>query len=247
MRIAILSDIHGNLWALEKVLADAEARGVDAYVNLGDVLFGPLDPKGTWERVKDEPWITIQGNQDRALYEATAQELAENETLAFVVSEVGQEAVDWCEALPETTVFEDTFLCHGTPESDLEYLLEDVSTGFPTVKEPREIQRLLAPHPQSLILCGHTHVPRTVQLPDGKIVLNPGSIGLPAYGAGGAVPHAMEGSSPHASYAIAERRGNGPWTLEHRRIPYPHQEAARRAKELGREDWAAWIATGFAR
>ncbi|MCB1037675.1 MAG: metallophosphoesterase family protein, partial [Acidobacteria bacterium] len=195
-----------------------------------------------------ESWLTVKGNQDRALHEATDERLQRNPTLAFVVSEVGREGVEWCQALPATAELEDVLLCHGTPASDEGLLLEEVESGYPRLREPAKVREDLEAYASAtLVLCGHTHLPRAVQLPGGPLVVNPGSVGLPAYDHDVPCFHRMESGSPHASYAIAERRGGGPWSVEHFRIPYPHEEAARRAGELGRPDWQKWIRTGFAR
>ena len=64
-RYAILSDIHGNLPALEAVVADAEAQGCDIFVNLGDTLSGPLWPRETAEYLMARDWPTIAGNHER--------------------------------------------------------------------------------------------------------------------------------------------------------------------------------------
>ncbi len=65
MKIAIQSDIHGNSWALEVVLRDLEGRGPDLIVNLGDSLYGPLDPMGTFDIIRSLPIVSIAGNEDR--------------------------------------------------------------------------------------------------------------------------------------------------------------------------------------
>ena len=93
------------------------------------------------------------------------------------------------------------------------------------------------------LVAGWTHVPRLVALPGGRLVVNPGSVGLPAYTDDRPHPHAMEAGSPHARYAVLEEREGG-WTVELVAVPYPFQEAAATARRNGRADWAEWIATG---
>src|SRR5712675_899658 len=89
-RIAILADIHANVWALDAVLSDVRRQGVDVIVNLGDVLYGPLDPRATFERLQHEAvLLTVRGNQDREPCDG------------------GEEAAQWLQSLPETAVFED--------------------------------------------------------------------------------------------------------------------------------------------
>jgi predicted phosphodiesterase len=245
MRIAVLSDIHANVWALEAVLADARARGADAFLNLGDVLYGPLAPRATFDLLRQVPFVTIQGNQDREVYDATPAGLAANPTLSFVTEDLGPAPIAWLRALPRSQEYEGILLCHGTPDSDVVYLLEDVSTGVPRVKDPEEIAHRLRARPQRLVLCGHSHIPRVVTLPTGQTVVNPGSVGLPAYDDDLPAYHRMETHSPLASYAILETGPSG-FVVEHRRVDYPYSDAEKRARSLGREDWALWLRTGFA-
>ncbi len=62
-RFAVLSDIHSNIWALDAVLEDVRKKQIDQLINLGDILYGPLAPKATYERLQHETIITIRGNQ----------------------------------------------------------------------------------------------------------------------------------------------------------------------------------------
>src|ERR1022692_43642 len=67
MPVAVLADVHGNSWALDAVLSDARAAGVETFINLGDCVYGPLDPRGTMERLLELNAVTVRGNQDRGL------------------------------------------------------------------------------------------------------------------------------------------------------------------------------------
>jgi len=226
-RIAILADIHANVWALDAVLSDVRRQGADVVFNLGDVLWGPLQPRATFERLQREAvLLTVRGNQDREPCDA------------------GEEATQWLQSLPETADFEgEIFLCHGTPSSDETYLLEDVSSGRPLLKPDSEIASLLGDVRHPVILCGHTHIPRLVSLASGQIILNPGSVGLPAYSDDHPVPHAMETYSPHASYAILTRTASG-WDVAFQKVAYDFEKASQAAASGGREDWARSLATG---
>jgi len=232
MRIAVLADIHANVWALEAVLADVRQHGCDAVWNLGDILHGALKPRATYELLRDaDVALTIRGNQDRELDD-------------WMICDLGPEAVVWLRGLPATAVFEDeALLCHGSPLDDRCYLLEDVSSGHPVVRKEEEIVELLSGAAQPVIVCGHTHIPRLVRLANGQMIVNPGSVGLPAYSDGSPVPHSMETYSPDTSYAILEKTAAG-WGVTFRKVPYDTREAARTAAELGRSDWAYQIATG---
>jgi putative phosphoesterase len=236
--IGILADIHGNAWALEAVLADAKRRGIEKFVDLGDVLYGPLAPRRTYELLRAVNLVAaVKGNQDRFVVSGAAG----NATLDWVRADLGSEPVAWLDALPATAIYGEWLLCHGSPLSDMEYLLEDVcEAGRPLVRADADIVKRLAGVENALVLCGHTHVPRLVMLSNGRQqVLNPGSVGLPAYDDESPVPHLMETYSPHASYAVWD---DG--VVSFHRVPYDWEAAAAKAKELGREDWARGIAAG---
>jgi diadenosine tetraphosphatase ApaH/serine/threonine PP2A family protein phosphatase len=244
-RVGVIADIHANAWALDAVLSDAGRRGIADFVDLGDVLYGPLQPLLTYQRLRAVNLVAgVQGNQDRLIYDASTATLRSNPTLAFVVDELGPEPIEWLRRLPKTAIFEDElFLFHGTPFSDTTYLLEDVSSGRPLLHPPAEIKRLLGDVRQPVALCGHTHIPRLVQLADGPLILNPGSVGLPAYDDDKPVPHFMETYSPHAQYAILEKTATG-WDVSFHRVAYDHGAAATAARKLNREDWARGIEAG---
>lgn len=245
-RFAALADIHGNVWALEAVLDHARRRGVDQFVNLGDVLYGPLQPEETFRRLQSETVLaTVAGNEDRIIVAAPTHDLDRNQTLRFAVDALSTEAVDWLRQLPATTVLNgEVLLCHGSPGDDTVYLLEDVCSGAALVRSDMEVRRLLdgATHP--LVLCGHSHLPRLVRLEGGPVIVNPGSVGLPAYEDDLPVHHRMETGTPHSSYAILERTADG-WDVEFNRVTYDWEEAARCARSRGREDWARALLTGW--
>jgi predicted phosphodiesterase len=244
-RIAILADIHANAWALAAVLEHASRQDVSAMWNLGDVLYGALEPRKTYELLgRHKIALTIRGNQDREIYDATGLGRSSNPTLDYVINDLGREPIDWLSSLPPTAVFEDRILlCHGTPSSDVTYLLEDVRPGHPVVRCEAEITPLLGDIRQPVIVCGHTHIPRLVRLATGQIIVNPGSVGLPAYSDSSPAPHAMENHSPHARYAILTEEPRG-WSVAFHKIPYDWEAASKRAAELGRPDWARALATG---
>jgi predicted phosphodiesterase len=245
LRIALVADIHANIWALDAILRDMEALRVDTVFNLGDILFGALKPKATYDRLKSlGDILTIRGNQDRQIYDANEQERRDNPTLKYVIQDLGDEPIRWLATLPPTAIFEEEiFLCHGTPSSDEVYLLEDAATGRPMLRPESEILRLVKSVRHPVIACGHTHIPRLVLLANGQLIVNPGSVGLPAYFDDSPVPHAMETYAPHASYAILSKTECG-WDVSLRKVAYDFEPASRCAASLGRNDWARQIATG---
>jgi predicted phosphodiesterase len=244
-KIAVLSDIHANIWALEAVLEDIHARAIATVINLGDTLYGPLAPAETYERLRDLDTLSVSGNQDRLIVDTPSAEMAAHPTLASVRAALPAAALTWLRRMPQQTVLnEEIFLCHGVPGSDRIYLLEDVTDGQPRLRAPDAIASLLEGIEVSMILCGHSHLPRLVQLPDGRLVINPGSVGLPAYADEKPVPHRMENYAPHARYAVIEKTVSG-WNAEFISLAYAWPQAVTAANQQGRPDWARALATGF--
>ncbi|WP_444930693.1 metallophosphoesterase family protein [Microbulbifer sp. SSSA002] len=216
-------------------------------MNLGDILYGPIAPQLTYERLMEQNYTTICGNQDRQIYEASTSEIKDNPTLQFILRDLSAEALQWMKELPPSLqVTDDVFLCHGTPNSDLVYLLEDISSGRPQLRPEHEILNLLAKIRSKVILCGHTHQPRSISLSSGQLVVNPGSVGLPAYADSEPQPHIMETFSPHASYALVEKGKGGAWDVTFFKVSYDTENAVRAAIAQGREDWGFYLSTGRA-
>jgi len=244
-KLAIISDIHANVWALDAVLNDARERGIMRIVNLGDTLYGPLHPLATYKLLhQTEIEMTIAGDQDRKIFEASHEDLVANETLAFVHANLGREPIEWLRGLPSASVLdEDFFLCHGTPVSDTVHLLEDVSRSFPVIRDDTSIRKLLRGVSQPVVLCGHSHVARVVQISTGQLIVNPGSVGLPAYNDDQLSKNLLEAPSPHASYAILEKGYTG-WGVSLHRVAYDWNAAASQAQILKRQDWARGLTSG---
>ena len=233
-RFAAIADIHGNRWALEAVLADIECRGIRTVVNLGDHLFGPLDPDGTAALLMRHQFVSIRGNQDRELLEPGCTQTVTPDQAA------------WLADMPSRAELPGILLFHGTPHSDAEYLPETVGpAGVRFATDPEIRSRLGEEDLPGLLLCGHTHIPRVVRT-GAQLIVNPGSVGLQAYADDQPWPHVMETGSPHARYAIVERSETG-WYVEQIQLRYAWEAASRQAKANGRDDWAWRLATGRAR
>ena len=137
------------------------------------------------------------------------------------------------------------FACHGTPDSDTTYWLERVrADGRVGLADRETIERRGRGIDASLILCGHTHLPRTVRLDDGRLVVNPGSVGCPGYEDDTPVPHIMESGTPDAAWAMVERR-EGRWSASLRTVPYDASAMVRLAERAERSEWARALATGW--
>jgi hypothetical protein len=138
---------------------------------------------------------------------------------------------------------------HGTPTSDLQYLLETVTPDFGQHGSPgvraasaAEITQRLGPDVPGLVLCGHTHLPRLAQSGP-TLVVNPGSVGLPAFDDEHPHRHFAESGSPHARWALVEHGAQG-WQAQLRATAYDWECAAAQAERLGRGDWADALRSG---
>ena len=113
----------------------------------------------------------------------------------------------WLSSLEESVEFEGLLFCHGTPDNDHVYSAKPSSrtAACGSRRAPRSTRRLAGVQ-VPIVLCGHSHMVRCVGLDHGRLVVNPGSVGLPAYTDGEPVKHAMEMGAPHARYAVLERK-----------------------------------------
>lgn len=245
MRIAFVSDIHGNLPALQAVVADVARRGVDRVINLGDSLSGPLQAEETARFLMVQDWLHLAGNHERQLLDRPVERMSASD--AFARSQLSPASLAWIAAQrPVHRLDDEVVLCHGTPRSDLEYLLETVTPHGIHLATAEEISDRRGDTPARLIACGHSHLPRALRAPDGCLLLNPGSVGLPGYDDDHPFLHWVDNGSPDARYAIAERGNDGLWQAELRAVPYDPTSMAALARRNGREDWAAPLTTGYA-
>lgn len=234
MRVAVISDIHGNAPALEAVLADIDAQSVDALLNLGDHFYGPLEPQRTADLLLSRQTISILGNTDRYILDAARR--------GGTLDTLPPAALDWLKSLPSTATFDDQiFLCHGTPASDDLYWLDcEKHSGFRAASFG-EVAAHLPSGSFPLYCCGHTHIARVVSLPDGRIVFNPGSVGRPSFNMQDADSACR--ASPAAAYALLTHDARG-WVIDLRQIPYDHEKSAAIALANGSHEWAQDLREG---
>jgi predicted phosphodiesterase len=243
--LAVLADVHGNRWALDAVLEDLDRRGIRNVLNLGDSLYGPLDPAGTAQRLRAIASVSVRGNQDRILLEPD-EAAANSPTFRFVTESLAADDMAWLgRHEPAPLRVGALTLCHGTPQHDDRYLVERVTESGVELESSGTLETELAAVEGAVVMCAHSHVPRLLLLPGGLLVVNPGSVGLPAYTADDPLPHAMEAGSPHARYAVLEEQAAG-WTVEHVALAYDWERAAAAAERHGRGDWAGWLRSGRA-
>jgi putative phosphoesterase len=233
MRFAIISDVHGNYAALEAVLADIKRRGVDTVLGLGDFVSGPFDPGAVASRLIDEQVPVVRGNHDRLVVEPRDKDWAVD---VWVRGRLADAHADWLRRMPATHVVEgEVFMCHGTPASDVEFWMDRYDDVHGVVATPRDhVETAAAGRDFPVLLCGHTHIARTLRLADGRLLVNPGSVGLPF----------MLGS-PDARYAVIERH-NGRWSCDLVAIPYDRTPATEQARTNGFPGFAMAIETGWA-
>jgi predicted phosphodiesterase len=218
--IALLYDVHGNLPALEAVVADARAQGADHWVLGGDyTLFGP-EPEATLELLRTlSPAMWIRGNGERwtAQPGSVPDDAFPQPAIAACREALGAEVVAELGGLPEQGVHEQTRYVHASPVSDVRSFLpqpaDDEQALLEEVTEPR-------------LVFGHTHLPfRRISVLGGIELVNPGSVGMPLDG------------DQRAAYALIhpDRR------VEHRRLVYDHAASAARLRE--RWPGAGWADT----
>jgi predicted phosphodiesterase len=233
LRLAVLSDVHGNLPALDAVLEDIALRHVHAIACLGDHVSGPIDPAGAASRLMALGATVIRGNHDRWTVDLSLRGAGAIDRLAR--SKLSEEQIDWLALLPATaTIGDDIFLCHGTPDDDEAPWLDNFYDGrTTTLPSEEEVSRPAEGIASAVILCGHTHIARTLRLADGRLIANPGSVGMQ-----------LVRGSPDAHYAVIEKGQRG-WQTALIAVPYDTEAAARLAEENGFPAWRDSIRHGW--
>ncbi|MBR0692381.1 metallophosphoesterase [Bradyrhizobium lablabi] len=246
MRFAAIADVHGNHLALDAVIADIRAQGIFDIVDLGDMASGPLDARRTMDALIALDAVHVLGNHDRYLIDRPPEKMGSWDRPAH--AQLDARHLDWLQALPSTRVFrDDVFLCHATPADDEAYWLETVlPNGEVCAASLESIEAKAAGVTQPLILCAHSHIARAVRLRDGRLVVNPGSVGSPGYRDVRPCPHVIEAGSPDARYAILECV-DGSWHVTFRHVPYDHDAMAALARQNGKPELASALATGWIR
>jgi predicted phosphodiesterase len=234
MRYLVLTDIHGNLEALETCLADARERVFDATLVLGDLVgYGP-DPNAIVERVIElEPVAIVRGNHDKVacgLEQAEGFNSVAKSAAKWTLDVLLPEHRDWLCALPVGPIEVDDVveICHGSPFDEDAYIFDEL-----------DAVRALKVATRPLCLFGHTHYPVTfelsaesfdsvgsatepemlVQMREGcKYLLNPGSVGQPRDG------------DPRAAYAIVDTQHR---RVELYRLKYPVEETQAKIIKAG--------------
>ncbi len=244
MQIAIISNIKSNIYALQEVIKDIRNRNIEVVLNLGDMFYGPIEPRATYELIRENKFINICGNQDREILEASLAQLEENPTLRYAYEDLGEEVLYWIQDLQFEKIIGGTYyMIHGTYFDDSQYLLEDISNGEVKLRSDEDIIKLTDNIETPFIFCGHSHLPRIHKVNSGQIVINPGSVGLQAYEDELPIKHKMQNHTPDAAYTILTVEENQ-YSVEQVRVAYDYEKAAKKAEGNGREDWAYALRTG---
>jgi len=223
IRLAILADVHGNFPALEAVLADARAQGVDGYVIAGDLVLGGPFPAETLTRLRTLDARVIQGNgetyftrYDSGTAPAAWGTSAQWGPFQWSYARLDRDALDYLAALPEQVSVAlpgATPVCvvHGSPGAVAVGILPDDPETKRKFAEARStnnigVEDALAKIAESVLVCGHTHIAWEYRN-DGRLALNPGSVGAPIDGVLG------------AEYALLTWE-NDHWTADLRVVDY---------------------------
>ena len=241
MRIGLIADIHGNLVALDAVLADMAGRSIDRVGCLGDVaVLGP-DPAGVMRRLREIGCPNVLGNTDAWLLGPDAAEPSASdsevgrELTAWTLAQLDDGAMAWLGTSPSALSIEleaaGTLRCgHGSPRSH-----EEVISA--TTPED-DLNVMFAGQPCDLYAGGHTHI-RLLRQVGPRLIINPGSVGLPGVGPGtSGLP--VNRDVRWADYAILDTT-NGVLDVAFRRVPLDMMRmlAGARASQMPHLDW--WL------
>lgn len=221
MRLAILSDIHGNAHALERCLDDLAARGgADAIVAAGDLCLDGPKPKRVLRILRAAGARCLRGNTDRMVGEGDLAQLDPEDArgVAWVREQIGATWTQRLAELPHSIAFgegEDGLLIrHANPRSDDEHVWPDAYDDT--------LERLFDGVPQRTVAFGHLHLPY-VRVWRGRTLVNVASAGLPKDG------------DPAAHYAILTQRSGG-WEVQSRRVPFEVEKVVRQLRKSGIPD-----------
>ncbi len=217
MKVAVISDIHGNMQALEAVINDYKSQNCEKVLCLGDLAMAGPQPSETVDFVKGQNWEIIQGNTDKMIAEFSDKILS-NVKSAFPV--MGNALKNDAEILSEV---QKEYLANLSPQKEL--IMENVKVlmvhGSPRRNNEdilpnrpiEEIEEIIANTDADLILCGHTHIPCGYQTSKKQTVVNAGSVGRPFT------------DNAKACYAIINFN-SGAFSVEHRFVDYNRGKAA---------------------
>ncbi len=246
MKLAVITDIHGNAAALDAMLEDAAARGLRAIICLGDIASGAGWPRETVDMLTATGIPCIRGNHDRWISEHDPAAMGKQDRLAY--DELSADQRRWLMDLPVSLEPAPGVLAvHGSPGSDVQNLIEEVVAERLRPAPMQVLRDRLGEVGMAarVVLCGHSHRTGMVQVPGGPLVVNPGSLGLPGFRISREPAHRQEAGTPHARYAVLHIDDDAV-QVEMLAIAYDWESAARRAQDVGfNAAWPHVIRTGL--
>ena len=220
MRVAVISDIHSNIYALQAVLEDIETRQVDKIFCAGDLVGYTPFPNKVIELIREEEITTVQGNYDEAVgnekvvcgcdYDTEVEQKIGSASMNFTIVETTDQNKQFLRELPSEFTFDlgelSVLLVHGSPRRLNEYLY----AGSEQLKE------VAAEVEEDILICGHTHLPyhRVVA---GCHVVNVGSVGKPKHGNSNGVYTIIEAEADQVQAEFIE-------------VPYPVEKVTAKIK-----------------
>lgn len=222
MRIAIFSDIHGNVRGLDACLADLRAQGgADVLVGAGDFCMDGPRPREVLERMQEVGVVCLRGNTDRYVSDVAvfADDMGEEgAALQWQRNSIGEPWIAWLAALPFALHFGEgpggLLVVHANPKTDDEHIWPDAPDDF--------LERVTARVVERTIAFGHLHLPYARVWRD-RLFVNVASAGLPKDG------------DPRAGYAILTQRPGG-WQVKHRRVEFDVEKVVRDIEKSGMPD-----------
>lgn len=229
MKIAIISDIHGNDEALTAVLNSINMEKCDKIFCLGDLAMAGPEPSKVVNKIKDLTssinFVLIQGNTDEKLgiYDKNFEENLDKNVPVMAsayradLKELSSDDKNFLASLPEKITVEESgikiMLCHGSPRKNDENITNDLTEN--------ELEEIIKDTDAEIIFCGHTHVPCGYATNTGKTVVNAGSVGRPF------------SEMPKACFVILSIQDNGDYEIEHKLIEYDYEGAAKKLEKRG--------------
>ena len=214
MRIAVLTDVHGNAYALEAVLADIRFTSPDAVYNLGDTLWGAADPARAWALQQEHAPPTVRGNTDEML--TTLVDRAP-EYREWLLSQTEAGVLDTLNALPLAASLHsgELLLAHGQPDNAWTALMYSGSAEQPT--PPEELEARTEGWPgKRVVVVGHTHT-ELLRHWRGVSYVNAGAVSR------------QKDRDPAARWLLLDRHSGG-WNVQFRRVAYDTESAAKWAE-----------------
>ena len=246
MKIAIISDIHGNNEALDAVLKDIEEQKCDKIFCLGDLAMAGPEPSKLVRRIiamsKNDNFVIIQGNTDEKLgtYNSDFENMLNKNVPVMAnsyradLTELSDEDKKFLASLPEKMTLNvcgvKIMLCHGSPRKNDENITPDI--------EIDKLEEIISDTDADIIFCGHTHVPCGFVTENEKTVVNVGSVGRPF------------SEEPKSCYAVLTIDNNGDFEVEHRLVNYDFKTASEKLMQRkfdGSEKLAAMLVKATSR